>query len=141
MCRDGNGPLLQGVICPSASDQAKGSLTLPEMPGGCVTHGRQLCLEKLPVSERGIIFTEGEKELCKISRVEALARSSTHMMLGNLYLCAKIQPPSIALQTWVDVLAELPAITRAARNRAFLSGEALSRMEKLRVQTGSRALT
>lgn len=131
MCPDGNGPLLQCVIYPSASDQAKGSLTLPEMPGECVTHGRQLCLEKMLVSKRGMIFTEGEKELCKINRVEALARSSTHLMLGNLYLYAKIQPPSIAVQTWVDVLAELPAITRATQTPAFLSDKALSRMEKL----------
>lgn len=45
-----------------------------------------------------------------------MQKNYTHKMLGNLYLYAKIQPLSIAMQICVDVSAELLVVTRAAQN-------------------------
>lgn len=45
-----------------------------------------------------------------------MQKAFAHTMLGSLYLCAKIYPASIAIQTWVDVFAELLVISRAAQS-------------------------
>lgn len=71
------------------------------------------------LSRRGFVCLfspDSKKRLCKINRVEIPAKRLHTYDTGESYLDDKIYPLSIAVQTWVDMLAELLGITRAAQN-------------------------